>query len=238
MENHSAKKGQPLLSVIMPVFNEKATVAEAVERVLALPVSKELLVVDDCSTDGSREILEDLQKKLDFRLINNTVNSGKGSSVRRALNSAGGKYILIEDADLELDIKEIMPVIETMEKDPGIDMVNCYRQNERGIQPPLISFFAKALTVITFFILYGRKINDILCTYKPARLGKIKALDLKAGRFELETETLIKALKKGYNIKQMPIKYKPRSHKEGKKINWQDGFGIIWQLFKLRFSKG
>jgi dolichol-phosphate mannosyltransferase len=227
---------QPKLSIIVPVFNEIASVEEAVRRIAALKVDKEIIVFDDRSTDGSREVLERLQPELQLKLILHEKNKGKGSGVLNALKYARGEFLIVEDSDLELNSNDILTMLHRIEADPAIDMVNGNRNVLGKHTSNLISILANIATRILLKLLYGRAINDVLCTYKLCRTSKLRTLNLKASRFTLETEWVIKALKKRWNIVEMDVDYFPRQAKAGKKINFLDGLEIIWSIIKLRFS--
>jgi len=228
---------RPQLSVIIPVFNERKTVEQAVRSVYQLPVDKEIIVIDDYSTDGSRELLKKLQTELQLKLILHSQNRGKGYGVRNAAAYAKGRYLIVEDADLELDINAVPEMLNLAEKDPSIDMINGNRVLKKGKKSGLLTKLAKIITSFCTRILFGKYIEDILCSYKLCRLEKFKQLHLQSTRFGFETEWIVKALKNNWKILEYKVEYTPRLHKEGKKINLFDGFEIIWQLIKYRFSK-
>jgi glycosyltransferase involved in cell wall biosynthesis len=224
----------PLISIIIPVFNEGTTVAKAITRIQELPVSKEIIVVDDCSTDGSKEIIAELQKTIYFKLITNTPNKGKGASVLEASKIATGKYIIVEDSDLELNSEDILSMLELIQKE-NIDLVNGNRNVSSNKNTNFISIIAKIITKSLLFILYGKTINDLLSSYKLCSLENFKKLNLQSKRFGFETEWIIKALKKKWVIKEVVIDYYPRKITEGKKITAKDGLDIIWNIIKYRF---
>lgn len=221
----------------MPVYNELATVEEAVKRIMALPIDKELIVFDDFSTDGSREKLIELKNKYPFILLQHKTNLGKGRGVIDASTRATGEYIIVEDSDLELNPDDILKMLKIIENDPSIDMVNGDRKITSSAKVNLVSVFANFVTRVLIFILYGRSLKDILSSYKLTKLDKFKELGIKADRFGFESEWILRSLKKKYKILEMDIEYKPRTQKAGKKINILDGFEIIWTIIKLRFSK-
>ncbi|HLD04065.1 MAG TPA: glycosyltransferase family 2 protein [Candidatus Dojkabacteria bacterium] len=232
----SFKINRPLLTIIMPVFNEAQTVEQAIRRLSALPVSKELIVIDDYCTDGSRELLKKLYQEFKFKLILHAQNMGKGYGVRQAAAYAKGKYMIVEDADLELDIGVIAKMMEIIENEPSIDMVNGNRILKKGGKSGILQNLARVITSVLAKILYGKYLNDLLCSYKLCLVSKFKQLNLKSTRFGLETEWIIKAFKKGWKIVETDVLFMPRLHKQGKKIQFFDGFDIIWQLIKYRFT--
>lgn len=227
---------RPLLSVIIPVFNESKTVAAAIQRIYELPVSKEIIVIDDCSKDGSKEIIDSLRDKYFFKLISNPVNKGKGASVLSAVDIANGKYIIAEDSDMELNPLDILKMLETIQKE-NVDLVNGNRNVISTKNTNFISKLAKVITKTLLWLLYGKSINDLLSSYKLCSLDKFKTLDLKSQRFGFETEWIIKSLKAKWKIKEVSIDYYPRKITEGKKITAKDGIDIIWNIIKYRFSK-
>ncbi len=221
----------------MPVFNELSTVEEAVKRIIALPIDKELIVFDDFSTDGSREKLIELQNRYPFILLQHKTNLGKGRGVIDASTHATGEYLIVEDSDLELNPEDILKMLKIIEDDPSIDLVNGDRKIISSAKVNLVSVFANFVTRVLIFILYGKSLKDILSSYKLSKLEKFKKLGIKADRFGFESEWILRSLKKKYKILEMDIEYKPRTQKAGKKINILDGFEIIWTIIKLRFSK-
>lgn len=227
----------PKLSIIMPVYNEKATLKRAILRLSELDINKEVIIFDDFSNDGSRELLLDLQKDNDFELILHEVNKGKGWGVINALKQVRGKYIIIEDSDLELSHLDIVKLLGHMESDKDVDIINGDRQLIKVKKANFISKFANVITSFMVFIFFGKWINDALSSYKLMETGKLKELNINSERFGFEIEVLLKSLKKGYKIKEEKIQYSPRTKKAGKKINWLDGFDIIWTIIKIRFSK-
>lgn len=224
----------PLISFIIPVFNESKTVADAIKRIYNLPVSKEIIVVDDCSTDGSKEIILGVKNTIFFKLITNSPNKGKGASVLEASKIAVGKYIIVEDSDLELNPQDILKMLDIIQAG-SVDLVNGNRNVVSQKNTNLISKVAKIITKSLLFILYGKTINDLLSSYKLCTLENFKKLDLQSQRFGFETEWIIKALKKNWVIKEVSIDYYPRKVNEGKKITAKDGFDIIWNIIKYRF---
>jgi len=227
---------KPLLSIIIPVFNENKTVAAAIKRINELPVSKEIIVIDDCSTDGSKEIIDSLRDTYFFKLISNSINKGKGASVLSASEMAIGKYIIAEDSDMELNPQDILKMLETIQKEK-VDLVNGNRNVISTKNTNFISKIAKIITKSLLWIFYGKSINDLLSSYKLCTLENFRSLNLQSQRFGFETEWIIKALKAKWKIKEVSIDYYPRKVTEGKKITAKDGFEIIWNIIKYRFTK-
>ncbi|MDB4970601.1 MAG: glycosyl transferase family 2 [Myxococcales bacterium] len=228
------------LSIIIPVFNESATVGAIIDKVRTLDlgkdVVKEIIVVNDGSSDGTRESLKPYEKLDGMRVHHSPVNLGKGSSVRIGFSFASGDIITIQDADLELDPAEYKQLIKPI-LDGDADVVYGSRFVGKGRQGKLTFWLAnKALAALTN-TLFRASLTDIETCYKVFRADVIPQLKLKAARFEIEPELTAQLLKRGFRIKELPIGYAPRTHDEGKKINWKDGFGAVWMLVTQRMDK-
>ena len=233
------------LSVIMPVYNERATIEEILRRVRAVrleidlsseavKLDKEILVIDDGSTDGTREILRGMEEESDLRILFHEENLGKGAAVRTGIAQASGDIVLSQDADLEYDPREypqlLQPILE------GRSAV-VYGSRFRGPHKAMLFWNAmgnKLLTLITN-ILYDSTLSDMETCYKVFRAEVIKSIPLRARRFEIEPEVTAKVLKRGHRIYEVPISYTGREYHEGKKIGLRDAFQALWSLFKYRF---
>jgi glycosyltransferase involved in cell wall biosynthesis len=229
----------PLLSILMPVYNEAQTINEIIQRVEAVDlgdVRKELIIVDDASKDGTREVLKDLSQQSPHKFYFHGQNMGKGAALRTALTYATGDIIIIQDADLEYDPSEygelIKPVLEGR-----ADVVYGSRLTG-GKVARAFNFWHyignKMLTLITN-ILYNSILSDMETCYKVFRADVIKNLQIKSNRFDFEPEITAKVLKRKHKLYEMPISYYGRDFSEGKKITWRDGFAAIWALVKYRF---
>ena len=243
-----------LLSVIIPHFNEKELVGVLLENVMKVPVSKEVILVDDGSTDGSVEYLKShLEGKYpDLRIVYHERNQGKGSAIRTGLKEARGNIVIIQDADLEYDPRDYTQILEKF-RDPKVSVV--YGTRFWNVNKYLFiwhwfcSRFLGARYEIRYLhhflgihflnllanLLYSANISDEATCYKAFRREALEKINLKCRGFEFCPEVTAKVRKKGYKIYEVPITYHPRSHKEGKKLNWKHGIEAIYTLIKYRF---
>jgi dolichol-phosphate mannosyltransferase len=228
----SDARWQGCVSVIVPVFNEAAHVDELLQAIHSSPVKKEIIIVDDGSTDGTREILEALPPLHDVTVVFHERNCGKGAAIRTALAFARGEYILIQDSDLEYDPQDYSALLRPLEEGKA-NVVYGVRPDrpERGLR-----FFlgAKLLTHLTNF-LYGAGIHDEATCYKVVRRSLFAQVQLDCHRFEFCPEVTAKLCRLGEKIAEVPISYNPRSAVEGKKIRHSDGWQAIWTLIRYRF---
>lgn len=220
------------VSVIVPVYNEAAHLEELLRAVHASPVRKEIIVVDDGSTDGTRDKLQDFAARDEVTVIFHQRNCGKGASIRTALDYARGEYVLIQDSDLEYDPSDYPALLRPL-KERIANVVYGVRPDrpERGLR-----FFlgAKFLTYLTNF-LYGAGIHDEATCYKVFRRSVLSQIKLDCRRFEFCPEVTAKLCRMGEKIAEVPISYNPRSAVEGKKIRHADGWLAIWTLVRYRF---
>lgn len=223
------------LSVLIPVFNEIYTIEEIIQRVLAQDLADEILLVDDGSTDGSREILENLNGNGPIRVIFHEKNQGKGAAVRTGLDHARGDIILIQDADLEYDPRDYPALLKPL--DEGITDVVYGSRFLGGPRRTAMFWHMVANKLLTLFtnILYDTILSDMETGYKVFRREVITDMPLHAKRFEFEPEFTAKILKRKYRIYEVPISFNPRDYDEGKKIGIKDAFEAIWALLKYRF---
>jgi glycosyltransferase involved in cell wall biosynthesis len=227
------------LSVIIPVYNEESTIGEVIERVLAVSLpglEKEIVVVNDGSTDHSREAIDKarLQNQGVMFVHHSLINLGKGAAVRYGFQMASGDIILIQDADLELNPEEYPHLLQ-----PILEGQAQVVYGSRFLKPnPRISFrtrLGNRLVTWATRLLFGGTITDMETAYKVFKADVIKSVKLKAVRFEIEPEITAQLLRNGYQIHEVPIAYNPRSEEEGKKIRWTDGLEAISTLVKLRW---
>ena len=224
------------LSIVMPVYNEEDTVEEIVERVLAEEHQKQLIIVDDGSTDGTPEILRRLAEQHPgaIRLVIRTENRGKGAAVRTGLKRVTGDVVIIQDADLEYDPADYEVLLDPIEE--GIaDVV--YGSRFLGVHRVLLFWHYLGNRFLTFLtnVLYNVNLTDMETCYKAIRTSLLKEITLRSNRFDIEPEITAKVLKRGARLYEVPIKYAGRTYGEGKKIGWRDGLQAIWTLLKYRF---
>ena len=230
------------LSVIMPVYNEKDTILEIIRRVKAVKLPKEIMIIDDFSKDGTRDILKKIKDK-EIKVFFHERNYGKGHALRTGISHATGDIIIIQDADLEYDPQDYLKLVEPIEKGET-KVVYGTRFPKKPGHPSLSSpyyslfnkfYFANKILTMTANILFGANITDEPTCYKIFHSDVFKNINLKCERFEFCPEVTAKVKKKGYKILEVPISYHPRSVEEGKKIKWKDGLEAIWALIKYRF---
>jgi glycosyltransferase involved in cell wall biosynthesis len=226
----------PLLSVVMPVYNERQTIEEIIARVMAVPIRIELIVVDDCSSDGTRDALAALQERYKFKLILQPANAGKGSALRRGFQEVTGDVMVIQDADLEYSPEEYPDLIELISQGRA-DVVYGSRFIGRH-RVFLFTHYAgnRLLTLITN-MLYNTMLTDMETCYKMMRADVLRSMTLRSNGFGIEPEITAKVFKRGYRVYEVPITYDGRGYEEGKKITWRDGIVALWVLLKYRFTE-
>ncbi len=230
----------PILSIIICVYNEVASVLPVIDKVRAVSLSdgwsKDIVVVDNCSTDGTREQLQALTYP-DVRVIYHERNLGKGASVRTGFREARGEFGVIQDADFEYDPAELM-LFTQMQSETGAPAVFGSRtRGGRHIYKYAQNYWGvRALTALTN-LLFGGQLSDVAVATKMVRRDVFQALRLTGSAFELDFELPCKLLKRKHRIVEVPVSYKPRTIEEGKKIRWTDGIHALWVILKARFSR-
>lgn len=226
------------LSIIIPCFNEEATLGALLERVLAAGpegIEREILVVDDGSTDRSARIAASVAENApEVRLLSQPRNLGKGAAVRAGLAQATGDVVLVQDADLEYDPADYAALLAPF-ADPEVGVV--YGSRIRGSKNRSYHRYYWGGRLVTWFanLLFGTNLTDEPTGYKVLRRELLESLDLASRGFDFCAETTGKLLRRGVAIREVPIHYEPRSFEEGKKIRWRDGVSALWTLFRCRF---
>lgn len=222
------------ISVIIPVYNEKSTIQEVVELVQHAPYPKEIIIVDDGSTDGTREILREGPWPENVHIYEHEKNMGKGAAIRTGIQYATKDVIVIQDADLEYDPKDLEVVLKPI-ADGKADVV--YGSRFLGIHRAFLfwHFLGNKLLTLVTNILYNNMLTDMETGYKAFRSPVLKSFTIKSNRFDFEPEITAKVLKRKYRIYEVPIYYAGRDYVEGKKITWLDAFPALWALIKFRF---
>jgi glycosyltransferase involved in cell wall biosynthesis len=226
----------PLLSVVMPVYNERHTIDEIIRRVLAVNLRIELIVVDDCSTDGTSAMLDALQSELHFKLLRQPVNQGKGAALRRGFAAVTGNLVIIQDADLEYSPEEYPELIELICQGRA-DVVYGSRFLGRHRVFLFTHYLGNRLLNIVTNVLYNTMLTDMETCYKVMTVEVLRSITLHSDGFGIEPEITAKVFKRGYRVYEIPITYDGRGYKEGKKITWRDGFVALWVLLKYRFTE-
>jgi glycosyltransferase involved in cell wall biosynthesis len=225
----------PLLSVVMPVFNERTTIDEIIDRVLQVPMRTELIVVDDCSTDGTREHLMNLQRERGFTLMLQERNQGKGAALRRGFSVVTGDIVVIQDADLEYSPEEL-PMLAELIVEGRADVVYGSRFLGRHRVFLFTHYLGNRVLTLVTNILYNTMLTDMETCYKLMRREVLDGMNLQSNGFGIEPEMTAKIFKRGFRVYEVPITYDGRSYEEGKKIGWKDGVVALWVLLKQRFG--
>jgi len=226
--------------VIVPCYNERGTIAELLRRVLAVPISKEVIIVDDCSTDGSADRIREIaQNNPSIRYLRQDRNQGKGAALRRGIPEARGEIVIIQDSDLEYEPSEYPHLIQPI-LDGHADIVfgSRFEGHPRRVMLYWHTLGNKFLTWLSN-IVTNLNLTDMETGYKVFRRELIQSINIDSNRFGFEPEITAKIARRGYRIYEVPISYHGRDYWEGKKINWKDGFSAIWTIFKYGwFVKG
>jgi glycosyltransferase involved in cell wall biosynthesis len=224
------------LSVVIPVYNEKNTIADIIGHVKAVEdLDKEIIVVDDGSKDGTVKILKDLEKvHPDVKFYYKEKNVGKGDTLRIGFSHTTGDYVIVQDADLEYDPQDYKKLLRALTEEKA-DVVYGSRFSGTRKDMSTVQYFGNKLLTIITNLLFGIMLTDMETCYKLIPGDFVRKLQIKSPKFDFEPEITAKILKSGLKLKEVPIHYKGRKYSEGKKITWKDGFAALWTLLKFRF---
>ncbi|MGH2559448.1 MAG: glycosyltransferase family 2 protein [Thermomicrobiales bacterium] len=221
------------ISVVIPAYNERGTIAEILRRVRAVPIPKQIIVVDDCSTDGTTALLRQEAAAGDVELIVHQLNQGKGAAVRSGLARVSGDVVIIQDADLEYDPDDYPALLAPIEKGVA-DVV----YGSRFLGPHKAMYFwhsvGNKLLTLVCNVLFDTTLTDMETCYKVFTAGVARNLRLRSNRWGFDPEITAKILKRGHRIYEVPISYAGREFHEGKKITWKDGFVVFFALIRYR----
>lgn len=227
------------LSVIIPVYNEEKTIKKIIDKVKKTQlenIAKEIIVIDDCSIDNTRNILKNIDDKT-LKILFHKKNMGKGAAIRTGIKNSTGDIIIIQDADMEYNPNEysklLSPIIKNKAKVVYGSRLEAIRKNIKNMYK--LHYIGNLFLTLITNLLYGAKITDMETGYKVFRREVIKSIKLKAKRFDFEPEITSKIIKKGYKIHEVPISFIGRKFNEGKKITWVDGIKAMYYLVKYRF---
>ncbi len=226
-----------LLSVLIPAYNEIKSIDALLEKIQAVPINKEIIIVDDGSTDGTRERLETFRSMPNVKVVFHEKNQGKGAAIRTAIQHMTGDIAIVQDADLEYEPQDYLALVK-----PIADGNEKVIYGSRFLKPEnrhsYFSFYigGQVVTLLTN-ILYNQRLTDEPTCYKVFDANLLRSIPLDCTRFEFCPEVTAKVAKRGIRIKELPISYYPRSIAEGKKISWLDGIEAIWVLLKYRVMK-
>lgn len=225
------------LSILIPIFNEEKTVREILSLILNININKELIIVDDCSYDKTRHILEEnFSNNPQIKIIYHNKNLGKGEAIKTALNAATGDLCIIQDADLEYNPNDYLKLMKPLENG-NCDVVYGSRFLLTWKTTVFWHFLINKFLTVLSNILFGCHLTDMATCYKMIKTDVLKKLNIQSQRFEIDAEMTAKLTKGKYKICEVPISYKGRSYHEGKKIGWQDGISIVVTLLKYKFMR-
>jgi len=222
------------LSVIVPVYNERRTIDLLLQKVRAVAIEKEIIVVDGHSIDGTVEILREQEKYPDTRVIYQSRRNGRGSAIKEGLAVAQGEYVIFQDADLELDPNDYPALLDPLARGEADVMFGSrFLQGRPRMSFP--QYWGNRVINAAVNLLYGTKLTDVETCYQVFRRQLIAGLKIHNNDFAFTVELTVKLIKAGHRIREIPITYIPRGRAEGKKIYWMDGFVSLWTLVKYRF---
>jgi glycosyltransferase involved in cell wall biosynthesis len=223
------------LSVVIPVYNERETIVKLLARVRALPLPLQIIVVDDCSTDGTADILQIFAGLEPFRMVFKSQNEGKGSALRAGFAQATGTVVIVQDADLEYDPRDILTVIEPIVAGTADVVYGSRFLEETGTGSSSIHRLGNRILTWASNLTTGLPITDMETCYKAFRREVLAGLSLRQDRFGFEPEVTAKIARRGHRIQEVPVRYRARNWQEGKKIGWRDGCNALFCIARYAF---
>ena len=220
------------LSVVIPVYNEARTIQQVLARVAALPVPKEIIVVDDCSTDGTRQLLQQVELAAELHVIHKPRNEGKGAALRTGFRRASGDIIVVQDADLEYDPRDILPLLPPILADKAEVVYGSRFLGDKPQDPSLIHRLGNSLLTLASNVTTGLRITDMETCYKAFRRDVLRSFEIRQNRFGFEPEVTAKIARRGYRILETPIRYQARGYADGKKIGVKDLFNALYCILR------
>ena len=226
----------PQLTVVIPAYNELATLSEIVERVCRLPISKQVIVVDDGSLDGTQQLIRDLADRFPIEPIFHSINQGKGAAIQTGFAAARGEIVIVQDADLEYEPEQIMQVIAPIQAgEAEVVYGSRYLASDNHHDSWIHRLGNRFLTGLSN-LASGQKLTDMETCYKAFRRELLQSIHIEQRRFGFEPEITAKLARRGISIQEVPIRYQPRSWDEGKKIGVRDLFNALWCIVRYRFG--
>lgn len=226
----------PQLTVVIPAYNELATLSEIVERVCRLPVTKQVIVVDDGSLDGTQQLIRDLADRFPIEPIFHSINQGKGAAIQTGFAAARGEIVIVQDADLEYEPEQILQVIAPIEAGQAEVVYGSRYLESSGHHDSWIHRLGNRVLTGLSNLASGQKLTDMETCYKAFRRELLQSIHIEQRRFGFEPEITAKLARRGVSIKEVPIRYQPRSWEEGKKIGVRDLFNALWCIVRYRFG--
>ncbi len=227
----------PKISIVVPVFNEARHIRQVIKALFEAPcpLEREWLFVDDCSTDSTRQILNELKSEYSFKLIEQDRNQGKGAAVARGIKEATAEFLLIQDADFEYDPRDVPQLIQPLiDNQADVVIGSRFKKNAFQVHRTYHYFVNRFLTLMSNMF-SGLYLTDMETCYKAFRTDLVKSMQLKSNRFGVEVELTAYVAKTKARVFELPIHYFPRTRLQGKKINWKDGVAALWHLVRFNF---
>jgi glycosyltransferase involved in cell wall biosynthesis len=227
------------ISIVIPVYNEQDTIFKVVKKVNQVDIDKEIIIVDDASTDKTSELLKAVDASHELKIVTHPKNLGRGAAIRTGLEHAQGQITIFQDADLELDPSNYPRLIEPILEGEAEVVFGSRFLGKGFIQGMGISYYIGnvILVELTDFLFKKAKLTDVLTMFQVTKTEILRDLNLQSTRWEFPIEIMTKLLRRGYRIEEIPVTYIPRSRRAGKKISWKAFFPCLFTLIKYRFSK-